>query len=33
MRSIMDSVTDDVSMETGTLVWMTTRGSEPCTLP
>ena len=33
MCSIMDSVTFDVSMEAGTLVRMTTRGSEPCTLP
>jgi len=33
MRFIMDRVTYDVSMETGTLLRMTKRWSEPCTLP
>ena len=33
MRSIMDSVTYDVSLDTGTLLRMTKRWSQSCTLP
>jgi anti-sigma regulatory factor (Ser/Thr protein kinase) len=33
MRSIMDTVTYDVSPDTGTLLRMTKRRSEPCTSP
>ena len=33
MRSIMDTVTYDVSPATGTLLRMTKRRSEPCTSP
>jgi anti-sigma regulatory factor (Ser/Thr protein kinase) len=33
MRSIMDSVTYDVSLDTGTLLRMTKRRSESCTSP